>query len=130
MTEARQAIAGATCGIGGDIEDDVVRVSRVAGEERRGTWNGQSSPSGSHAIQMEKVADAPRDIVIGARRITADSNSTDKVRSCANCRRTSEERVQAAIHFNAFVTCPGANMGPDTCCGTRLRFAAAPIANA
>ena len=73
-----------------------VAGSTVTGEERRGTRNSQRRPGCSHAIQMEKVADAPRDVVIGARRIPADPNATDKVRSYGIETQAAAEHIHAS----------------------------------
>ena len=96
MTEAGWAIARATCGIGNDVKDDVVGVSRVADEERSRTRNGRSRTSLCHAIQVEIVADAPRDVVIGARRIPADAKPTHNLRSHVIESKAATEHIRPA----------------------------------
>src|SRR5579883_274572 len=69
MTESARAVAGPARRIGRDVEDDVIRVSRIAAH----------AANSGKVIEPEEVADAPGDIVIAARGIAADTNTADNL---------------------------------------------------
>src|SRR5437762_15755 len=67
-----------------DVVDDVVRSGRVAADSAR------------HMIQIERVADLPRDHMIGARRVAAHSDGPHKKAAAVVERETAAEYVDAS----------------------------------
>ena len=77
---------GTSKGVGSDIEYDVIGARGIAGDS-------------AHARQMVEpkiVADAPGDIVIGARSVTTDSNSASDYLARTVERESSTEDVDTA----------------------------------
>ena len=68
MTESAGADTRAAVRIRRDVEDDVVRPVRIA----------RHSPDAREVIQAKQVPNAPRDVVISARRVAADADAADQ----------------------------------------------------
>src|SRR5690348_5208283 len=72
MAEAAGAHAGSSRGIRRNVEDDVVGMRRIPGEKTRGPRYRGKRSRGSHMVELEQVSNAPGDVVIRTRSISAD----------------------------------------------------------
>ena len=75
MTEAACAITGAAVGIWCDVENDVVRTRGIAGDSA----DGRQRAGGGEVVETQKISDAPRDVVVCARRVATQTNSADEL---------------------------------------------------
>jgi len=78
MAEPGFAIARAAVGIWGDIENDVVRMHRVAGKQACGARNCRLRAGDGHVIKTEEISHAPRDVVVRAGSVTTYAHSADQ----------------------------------------------------
>jgi len=81
MAEAGSAVASATVWIGGDVENDVIRMRRITSEQACGTWNGRQGARSGHVIKTEEISHPPADIVVRAGRVPAHADSPDDLMS-------------------------------------------------
>src|SRR5437667_4263118 len=78
MAEPGFAIARAAVGVCGDIENDVVRMRRVAGKQACGARNCRLRGGDGHVIKTEEISHPPGDVVVRAGSVSADAHSADK----------------------------------------------------
>src|SRR5437016_3187275 len=78
MAEPGLAIARAAVRVCGDVENDVVRMRRVAGKQACGARNCRLRAGGGHVIKTEEISHAPGDVVVRAGSVSTDANSADK----------------------------------------------------
>src|SRR6266702_1712266 len=64
MAEAGSAVASATVWIGGDVENDVIRMRRITSEQACGARNGRQGARSGHVIKTEEISHPPADIVV------------------------------------------------------------------
>ena len=75
MPETRLTVSAASRWVGSDIKNNVVRVSCVSGEQAGRPRYCFQSIAFSHVIQIQDVAHAPGDVVVGAGGVSADADS-------------------------------------------------------
>src|SRR3954468_8467578 len=86
MAEAVRADSGSSIRIGRDVVLDIVRTCGIAGQARQADY----------VIEAQEIADAPGEIVVGARVIAGDAASTDRDAPCAKEREAAADRTEAA----------------------------------
>src|SRR6266702_517324 len=77
MAKPRLAIARAAIRVCGDIENDVVRMRGITGEQACGSRNRRKRAGDGHVIEGEEIAHAPGDVVIRAGSVAAYAHSAD-----------------------------------------------------
>src|SRR2546430_16147648 len=79
MAEPGFAIARAAVRVCDDIENDVVRMRRVAGKRACGARNCRLRGGGGHMIKTEEASHAPGDVVVRAGSVSAYAHSADEL---------------------------------------------------
>jgi hypothetical protein len=75
MAEAACAITGAAVGIWSDVENDVVRTRRIAGDSAN-CWQ---RVGGGEVVETQEISDAPRDVVVCAGSIATQADTADEL---------------------------------------------------
>src|SRR6266513_3990711 len=71
MAEPGLAIACTAVRVWRDVENDVVRMRRVAGKQACGARNCRLRGGGGHMIESEQISHAPHDVVVRAGSVSA-----------------------------------------------------------
>src|SRR5256885_5795943 len=88
MAEAAFAVAGSAARICGDVENDVVGTRGIAGNSAN---RGQRA-GGRQVVQAQQIAHTPRDIVVGARSVAAQTYSAhEMVALCVETKPAAED---------------------------------------